>query len=194
MRSEPDDLPDERTQRQRMHAGDLYSAVDPELAAERGRAAALVHEFNGSDPSDPAHQQALLHDLLGSLGEGAQVLAPLHCDYGYQVHIGAGSFINCGAVFLDVATITLAENVQVGPNVQFLTPTHPLEPGLRRTGLEAARPISVASNVWLGGGAILLPGVSIGENTVVGAGSVVTKSLPANVVAVGNPARVIRTL
>ena len=194
MGSAPEDPQDQRTQRQRMLAGDLYNAVDPELAAERGRAAGLVHQFNTSDPSDAARRLALLRELLGSLGEGAQVLAPLHCDYGYQVHIGAGSFVNCGAVFLDVATITLGEHVQVGPNVQFLTPTHPLDPQLRRTGREAGLPITVASNVWLGGGAILLPGISVGENTVVGAGSVVTKSLPANVVAVGNPARVIRTL
>ena len=110
------------------------------------------------------------------------------------MHIGVGSFVNCGAVFLDVATITLGDHVQVGPNVQFLTPTHPLEPRARRTRRRGGKPITVADNVWLGGGAILLPGVSIGENTVVGAGSVVTRSLPADVVAVGNPARVVRTL
>jgi maltose O-acetyltransferase len=192
--SQPDDPQGERTQRERMLAGDLYNAVDPELTAERRRAAGLLHEFNKSAPSDLDRRLQLLRELLGSLGDGAEILTPLHCDYGYQVHIGAGSFVNCGAVFLDVATITLAEQVQVGPNVQFLTPTHPLEPDLRRTGRESARPITIASNVWLGGGAIILPGIDIGENTVVGAGSVVTKSLPANVVAVGNPARVIRTL
>jgi maltose O-acetyltransferase len=194
MGAEHEQQRDDRSQRDRMLAGDLYDATDPVLAAERGRAAGLVHHFNLSDPSDPERLYALLSELLGSLGKGAQVLAPLHCDYGYQVHIGAATFVNTGAVFLDVATITLGEHVQVGPKVQFLTPTHPLEPELRRTGREAAEPISVADNVWLGGGAILLPGVSIGENTVVGAGSVVTKSLAANVVAVGNPARVIRTL
>ena len=177
-----------------MLAGDLYDAVDPELTAERLRAAALVRAFNNSDPADRQARSELLRRLLGSIGEGAQVLTPFHCDYGYQVHIGARSFVNCGAVFLDVATITLGEDVQVGPNVQFLTPTHPLEADKRRTGAEAARPITVANTVWLGGGAIILPGVSIGENTVVGAGAVVTKSLPANVLAVGNPARVIRTL
>jgi maltose O-acetyltransferase len=185
---------DHRSQRQRMLAGDLYDATDPELTAERAQAAGRLHRFNSSDPAEAARRTALLRELLGSLGDGAQVLARLHCDYGYQVHIGAATFVNCGAVFLDVATITLGDHVQVGPNVQFLTPTHPLEPQLRRTGAEAASPITVADNVWLGGGAILLPGVSIGENTVVGAGSVVTKDLAANVVAVGNPARVIRSL
>ncbi|HSP64791.1 MAG TPA: sugar O-acetyltransferase [Candidatus Deferrimicrobium sp.] len=185
---------DQRTQRQRMLAGDLYDAVDPELMSERQRAAMLLRRFNTADPTDPEAARTVLRELLGTFGDGAQVVAPLHCDYGYQVHIGAGSFVNCGAVFLDVGTITLGDNVQVGPNVQFLTPTHPLEPQLRRTGAESAKPITVADGVWLGGGAILLPGVSVGANTVVGAGSVVTKSLPANVVAVGNPARVIRTL
>jgi maltose O-acetyltransferase len=194
MAAEREDEQDRRSQRERMLAGDLYDALDPELAAERQRTARVLHQFNSSDPSDAASRTALLRELLGSLGEGAQVLAPLHCDYGYQVRIGAGSFVNCGAVFLDVATITLGEHVQVGPNVQFLTPTHPLEPRLRRTGREAAEPITVSDNVWLGGGAILLPGVSIGADTVVGAGSVVTKDLPAGVVAVGNPARVTRTL
>lgn len=194
MRPVPEDPLDRRTQRERMLAGDLYSAVDPELAAERSRAAILVQRFNTSDPSDLGRRLELLRELLGSLADGAEILPPIHCDYGYQVHIGAGSFVNCGAVFLDVAAITLAEHVQVGPNVQFLTPTHPTDPRLRRTGLEAAQPITVGANVWLGGGAIVLPGVSIGENSVVGAGAVVTRSLPANVVAVGNPARVIRTL
>jgi maltose O-acetyltransferase len=110
------------------------------------------------------------------------------------MHIGARSFINYGAVFLDVATITIGEDVQVGPNVQFLTATHPVEAALRRAKWESAKPITIADNVWLGGGAIILPGISIGENTVVGAGAVVTKDLPANVIAVGTPARVIRPL
>ena len=120
--------------------------------------------------------------------------ALLPINYGYQIHISARTFINYGAVLLDVATITIGEDVQVGPNVQFLTPTHPIEAEARRAKFEAAEPITIGNNVWLGGGAIILPGVSIGENTIVGAGAVVTKDLPANVVAVGNPARVIRQL
>src|SRR5206468_11673676 len=114
--------------------------------------------------------------------------------YGYQIHVGARTFINYGAVLLDVGQIIIGEDVQVGPNVQLLTPTHPLDPETRRAQWEAAKPITIGNNVWLGGGVIILPGVSIGENTVVGAGAVVTKDLPANVVAVGNPARVIRPL
>jgi maltose O-acetyltransferase len=187
-------LHDGRSQRERMLAGDLYIADDAELAAESLHAAKLMEEFNTSDPSDPEARLAVLRKLLGSLGEGAYIRPPLWCDYGYQIHVGARIFINYGAVLLDVATITIGEDVQVGPNVQFLTPTHPIEAEARRAKLEAAKPITIGNNVWLGGGVIILPGVSIGENTVVGAGSVVTKDLPANVVAVGNPARVIRQL
>ena len=115
-------------------------------------------------------------------------------DYGYQTTIGAGTFINAGAVILDVGRVTIGADVQIGPNVQLLTPTHPLEPELRRSGAEAAEPITIGDNVWLGGGVIVCPGVSIGRDTVVGAGAVVTRDLPAGVLAVGNPARVIRQL
>ena len=128
------------------------------------------------------------------MGEGPRSARPLYCDYGYQTHVGARTFINFGAVLLDVATIRIGDDVQVGPNVQFLTPTHPVEAEPRRAKWEAAEPISVGNNVWLGGGVIVGPGVSIGENTVVGAGAVVVRDLPANVVAVGNPARVLRSL
>jgi len=185
---------DGRSQRERMLAGELYIADDPELAADSRHAAKLTALFNTSDPSDPQARLAVLRELVGSLGEGAEIRPPLRCDYGYQIYIGARSFINYGAVFLDVARITIGEDVQVGPNVQFLTATHPVEAAARRAKWESAKPITIADNVWLGGGVIVLPGVSIQENTVVGAGAVVTRDLPANVVAVGNPARVIRPL
>jgi maltose O-acetyltransferase len=185
---------DGRSQRERMLAGDLYIADDPELAAESRHAAKLTQLFNTSDPADPQARLAVLRKLVGSLGEGAEIRPPLRCDYGYQIHIGARTFINYGAIFLDVATIAIGADVQVGPNVQFLTATHPVEAAARRAKWESAKPITIADNVWLGGGAIILPGISIGENTVVGAGAVVAKNLPANVIAVGNPARVIRPL
>jgi maltose O-acetyltransferase len=177
-----------------MLAGDLYVADDAQLAADSLRAEQLTQQFNDSDPSDPQARLAVLRELLGSLGEGSEIRPPLRCDYGYQTHVGARTFINFGVVLLDVARITIGDDVQVGPNVQFLTPTHPVEAAPRRAALEAARPITVGDNVWLGGGVILCPGVSIGENTVVGAGAVVTRDLPANVVAVGSPARVVREL
>jgi maltose O-acetyltransferase len=194
MRDQAPEPPDGRSQRERMLAGELYIADDPQLAADNLRALTLTRQFNASDPADAQARLALLAELLGSVGEGTEIRPPLSCDYGYQTHIGARCFINVGCVLLDVATIRIGDDVQVGPNVQFLTPTHPVEAETRRAKWEAAQPISVADNVWLGGGVIIGPGVSIGENTVVGAGAVVVRDLPANVVAVGNPARVIRSL
>jgi maltose O-acetyltransferase len=194
MSHQPPASPDRRSQRERMLAGEPYVADDPQLAADSLRAAQLARRFNASDPADPDAALAVLRELLGSLGEGSVIRPPLYCDYGFQTHVGARTFINFGVVLLDVARITIGDDVQVGPNVQFLTPTHPVEPEPRRAKLEAAEPIVVGDNVWLGGGVIVCPGVGIGENTVVGAGAVVTRDLPANVVAVGNPARVTRRL
>jgi len=193
MSNESQSAADGRSMRERMLAGDLYIADDPQLAADGMRAAKLTHQFNTGAPDDP-NTWAALRELLGSLGEGTFVKPPLWCDYGHHIHIGARTFVNSGATLLDVATITIGEDVQIGPNVQLLTPTHPLDAELRRAKWEAAKPITIGNNVWLGGGVIVLPGVTIGENTVVGAGAVVTKDLPANIVAVGNPARVIRHL
>lgn len=139
---------------------------------------------------DTARQH--LTELLGTLGEGAYVKPPLFTDFGENIHIGAGTFVNYNLVALDVAMITIGEDCQIGPNVQLLTPTHPVEPQPRRDKLEAAEPITIGDNVWLGGGVIVCPGVSIGDDSVIGAGSVVTRDIPAGVVAVGNPARVIR--
>lgn len=142
---------------------------------------------------DPGSRE-LLEELLGHLGEDADVRPPLCVDYGSRISIGARSFVNFNLTALDVAPITIGADCQLGPNVQLLTPTHPVEPGPRRDKLEDAEPITLGDNVWLGGGVIVCPGVSIGENTVVGAGSVVTRDLPANVIAVGNPAKVIREI
>jgi maltose O-acetyltransferase len=183
---------DEPTMRERMLAGELYIADDPELARDADRAQTLSHRLNSLDPGDGAARRALLTELLGAFGEDSHIQPPFRCDYGYQTFIGARTFANFGLVCLDVATVTIGDDVNIGPNVQLLTPTHPVAAGPRREKWEAALPITIGNNVWLGGGVIVLPGVTIGENTVVGAGSVVTRDLPANVVAVGNPARVIR--
>ena len=185
---------DRRSQRQRMLAGDLYIADDPELAEDSRRAMRLMEEFNRSGGAAAHGRRRVLVELLGTLGEDAEIRPPLYCEYGSQICVGARTFINFGLLALDVAPITIGDDVQIGPNVQLLTPTHPVEAEPRRAKWEAAEPISIANNVWLGGGVIVLPGVTIGENTVVGAGSVVTKDLPANVVAAGNPARVLRKL
>ncbi|MBS3180323.1 sugar O-acetyltransferase [Pseudoclavibacter sp. Marseille-Q4354] len=187
-------LDDGRTMKQRMLAGELYHADDPELAAGAERATRLQADYNATFPVDGERASEILAELIGSLGEGVAVKAPLYVDYGSNITIGAGTFVNVGLVALDVTPITIGAHCQIGPNVQLLTPTHPLDPEPRRAGYEAGEPITLGDNVWLGGGVIVCPGVTIGENTVVGAGAVVTKDLPSNVVAVGNPARVIRTL
>jgi maltose O-acetyltransferase len=185
---------DGRTQKERLEAGELYVADDPLLQAELRRAARLTKAFNDSPPDDVERRRGLLEELLGSLGDAAEIRPPLYCDYGYRLHVGSRTFVNFGLVALDVATISIGEDVQVGPNVQLLTATHPLEPEPRRAKWEAAQPIAIGDNAWLGGGVIVCPGVTIGADTVVGAGSVVTRDLPAGVLAVGSPARVVREL
>ena len=180
--------------RERMLAGDPYIADDPDLGEENAVAMDLMAAYNASTARQGPLRRHLLERLLGSLGDDTAIRPPLYVDYGSQIHIGARTFANMGLMALDVAPIRIGDDVQIGPNVQLLTPTHPVEPGPRRDKWEAAQPITIGDNVWLGGGVIVLAGVTIGENTVVGAGAVVTRDLPANVVAVGNPARVVRTL
>jgi maltose O-acetyltransferase len=186
--------PDGRSNRQRMLAGDQYIADDPDLARESNRAANLTAAFNNTAGDDHANRDRILRELLGSIGESTVIRPPFRCDYGYQTHIGARTFANWGLICLDVGRITIGDDVQIGPNVQLLTATHPVEPQPRQAKWEGSRPITIGDNVWLGGGVIVCPGVTIGENTVVGAGAVVTRDLPPNVVAVGNPARAIRTI
>jgi maltose O-acetyltransferase len=185
---------DARTMRERMLAGDAYIADDPELAELSYAARDLMAAYNATTVRQAPLRRRLLEELLGSVGEDTEIRSPLYVDYGSHITIGARCFANFGLVALDVAPITIGDDVQFGPNVQLLTPTHPIEPEPRREKWEAALPITIGDNVWIGGGAIVLPGVTIGDNTVVGAGAVVTKDLPPNVVAVGNPARVVKQL
>jgi maltose O-acetyltransferase len=181
-------------QKDRMLRGELYLAGDPELRADAARCDALLARFNATRATDLDERRRILTELLCDLGEGAVIRPPVFMDYGYQTSVGSGTFINFNCVILDVGRVRIGADVQIGPNVQILTPTHPIDPEQRRSGLEAAKPITIEDNVWLGGGAIVLAGVTIGRDTVVGAGAVVTKDLPPGVVAVGNPARVIRTV
>lgn len=185
---------DGRTMRERMLAGDPYIADDPQLAADNARARTLTHRYNTMDPNDGAARREVLTELLAGFGPGSEIRAPFHCDYGHHVSVGARTFVNFGLVVLDVARVTIGDDVQMGPNVQLLTATHPLEPGPRRDKWEGSAPIVIEDNVWLGGGVIVCPGVTIGADTVVGAGAVVTRDLPAGVLAVGTPARVVRPL
>ncbi|MGA5079852.1 sugar O-acetyltransferase [Streptomyces griseoincarnatus] len=185
---------DPRTNLERMLAGDLYIADDPEIGRRLERAMRLAARYQATYVDERDQAKAVLAELLGSVGEDVEIRPPLFVDYGSNITVGARTFVNYHLTALDVAAITIGEDCQIGPNVQLLTPTHPVEPGPRRDKLEAARPITIGDNVWIGGGAIVCPGVTIGDNSVIGAGAVVTKDVPANVVAVGNPARPVRSL
>ena len=180
--------------RARMLAGEPYVADAPEITADSLRARSLQDAFNRSASTEAEARRRILEELLGAFGEGSEIRPPFHCDYGYRIQVGARTFVNYGLVALDVAPIVIGDDVQIGPNVQLLTPTHPLDAERRRAKWESAEPITIGDNAWLGGGVIVLPGVTVGPDTVVGAGAVVTRDLPAAVVAVGNPARVVRRL
>jgi maltose O-acetyltransferase len=179
--------------RERMLRGELYIADDRDNAAEFARVQELLASFNGLALGARGERDALLRRMLLSVGDGVVVRPPFFCEYG-AIRIGDGTFINVDAVMLDVMPITIGAACQIGPRVQLLTASHPLDPEPRRIGWEYGQSIAIADNVWLGGGAIVCPGVSIGEDTVVGAGAVVSRDLPAGVVAAGVPARVLREI
>ena len=177
-----------------MLRGELYHASDPELVADLARTQVLLESYNATAHADEDERGRLLRELLGEVGHGVVVRPPFRCDYGWNISIGAGTFVNYGCVVLDVVPVQIGANCQLASGVQLLAATHPLDPATRRDGWEYGEPITIGDNVWLGGGAIVCPGVAIGDDTVVGAGAVVARDLPAGVVAVGNPARVLRTL
>jgi len=177
-----------------MLAGELYRASSAELTMERRRAQMMLARYNAITDGEPHLLLSLLRDLMGSVGDGTVIMPQFTCDYGYNIRLGRNVFINYHCIFLDCAPIDIGNDVQVGPAVQLYTAQHPLEAEVRRSGLESARPIRIGNDVWIGGGAVILPGVTIGDRSVVGAGSVVAHSVPADCVAVGNPARVVRTL
>jgi maltose O-acetyltransferase len=180
--------------KERMLRGELYIADDPDLELDHLRAMAVLDRYNATSASDEDGRTALLRELLGGVGDGVIVQPPFRCDYGSLITIGAGTFINYDCVMLDAAPIVVGAKCQIATRVQLLTATHPIDPEPRRRGWESGAPVTLGDNVWLGGGVIVCPGVSIGDDTVVGAGSVVVRDLPAGVVAVGNPARVLREI
>ena len=180
--------------KERMLRGELYVADDPDLAADHARAQRILDRYNVTGHDEEDERDALLRELLGSVGEGVVVKPAFRCDYGTYVSIGDGTFLNYDCVMLDIAPIALGSTCWLATQVQLLAATHPIDPIPRRDGWEYGAPITIADNVWLGGGVIVCPGVSIGEHTVVGAGGVVTRDLPAGVVAYGNPARVVREI
>lgn len=183
------------TEKMKAHAGKLYDAnYDPELLAERVACAELLFDYHQLRPSQEAERRSLLRRLFGRVGENATVVPPFHCDYGYNIEVGENFFLNAGCVILDGAKVSFGDNVFVAPHCGFYTAGHPLNVARRNQGLEYARPITIGDNVWIGAEVCVLPGVSIGEGSVIGAGSVVTKDIPAHVLAFGNPCRVIREL
>src|SRR5690606_7499 len=171
-----------------------YAADDRELVAERLRCRLLLRTLNEGDPADYAARANVLGRLLHRVGARSWIEPPFHCDYGYNIAVGARFYANFGCVFLDCARIDIDDAVLLGPAEQLYTATHPLDAEERVRGLERARPIRVGARVWIGGSAIVLPGVSIGEGTTIAAGSVVTRDVPARVLAAGNPCRVVRSL
>lgn len=179
------------TEREKMLAGAPYRASDPELLDMRLRAQDLLSRYNLTEPVDAGERTRLLTELFGSVGANAVVNPVFACDYGAHIHAGHNLFVNYQCVFLDCAEIVIGDDVQIGPAVQIYTATHPLDAAQRRAGIEGARPVHVGSNVWIGGAAVLLPGVTIGDDAVIGAGSVVTRAVPAGAVVAGNPARPI---
>ncbi len=180
--------PDERD---KMLRGAPYDASDPLLVEARFRARRLAQRLGALDPADEQGQDALLRELLGGLGPGAMVVPPFWCDYGSNIRLGSRVFVNFSCVFLDAAPVTVGDDVQFGPLVQLLTSDHPRDSRERAAGLETARPIVIGPRSWLGGGVIVLPGVEIGSDVTVGAGSVVTHSLPSGTTAAGNPCRIV---
>lgn len=182
-----------KSEKQKMMDGELYNAGDPELVQLRTRARQLTRAFNQTAPEAMEQRSAILRELFGAMGS-ATIEPPFHVDYGGQIKVGQNFFMNFNCVILDCAAVEIGDNVMCGPAVQIYTASHPLIAAERIKGPELAAPVRIGHNVWIGGGAIICPGVTIGDNTTIGAGSVVTKDIPANVFAAGNPCRVIRQL
>jgi maltose O-acetyltransferase len=184
--------PEGPSQKARMLAGEPYRADDPELRADALRADRLMRLYNATGAHEEERRAELLAELLAASGEGVVLRPPFHCDYGYNIRLGRGVFANYGCVFLDVGPIEIGDATQIGPQVQILAADHPRDPALRRQGWESGRPVRVGRNVWIGGGAILLPGVTVGDDAIIGAGSVVTRDVGPGATVAGNPARVLR--
>lgn len=178
-----------KTEKEKMLLGEPYNAFDQELILDRKQARVLLHKLNITEYGDQHAYQKIIKELLPNCRKDLWIEPPFRCDYGYNIHAGEGVYFNFNCVLLDVMPITIGDNVLIGPGVQIYTATHPVDPKERLKGVEFAKPITIGSGCWIGGGAIILPGVTIGERVVVGAGSVVTKDIPSDQTVAGNPAR-----
>lgn len=182
------------TEKEKMLAGELYDATDPQLVADRRNARRLTRAFNDSTAEERNLRKQLLQELFGGIGQKSGIEPPFHCDYGYNIFLGDRVFMNFNCVILDVTRVEIASGTMLGPNVQIYTATHPMDYLERGSGLEFGKPIKIGSDVWIGGSVVINPGVTIGNRSVIGSGSVVVKDIPAGVFAAGNPCRVIRYL
>ncbi len=182
------------TEKEKMLAGELYNAADPQLVLERQRARRLTHAYNISLGEAQEQRRQILTDLLGACGENIAIEPPFYCDYGTNILLGDGVYFNFNCVVLDVCQVVIGNRTMFGPNMQIYTATHPIDAVSRASGLELGKPITIGADVWVGGAAIINPGVSIGDRSVIGAGSVVVRDIPPDVFAAGNPCKVIRKL
>ena len=181
-------------QKERMLSGLPYKAWMDGLKEERYETRKKIFKYNNLDPDDIAEQDRLIKEILGKTGEHIKIEAPFHCDYGYNIEVGENFFANYNLTVLDVGKVKIGKNAQIAPNVSIYTAGHPVHPDSRNSGYEYGIAITIGDNVWIGGNVCILPGVNIGDNVVIGAGSVVTKDLPDNVIAAGNPCRIIRNI
>jgi maltose O-acetyltransferase len=179
------------TEKDKMIAGQLYRPGDPQLVADRARAQSLMRDYNATIVSEGDERGSILDALLGSRGDDCAIRAPFFVDYGYNIHLGSDVFFNYGCVLLDVCPITIGDKTQIGPQVQIYAADHPRDAESRDEGFENGKPVTIGRNAWIGGGAIILPGVTIGDDAVVGAGAVVTKDVPNGATVAGNPARML---
>jgi maltose O-acetyltransferase len=182
------------SEKDRMLRGETYNTNDPELLLDRRQCRLLCERFNATSFGEPLARRQILTQILAEVGEDSEVMSPFECDYGYHISVGARTFINSGAVILDGAAVRIGRDVQIGPSVKLLTPFHPLDAEDRRRGLENVAPVTIGDGAWLATGVIVMPGVTIGANAVIGAGSVVTKDMPAGHLCFGNPCRVVREI
>jgi maltose O-acetyltransferase len=185
---------DARTEKEKMLAGEMYNAFTPQLLAERATCRAVTYDYNLTRPNEATKRSEMMQKLCGQFGSNSVIETPFQCDYGYNIYWGENSFANYNLVVLDTCPLYVGNFVLMGPDVKIYTATHPTDPQERLDGLEYGKPIRIGNNVWLGGSTVVLPGVTIGDNSVIGAGSVVVKDIPANVVAVGNPCKVVKQL
>ncbi|QED37602.1 sugar O-acetyltransferase [Antarcticibacterium arcticum] len=183
-----------KTEKEKMLAGELYYAGDPILTRERWEARKLLRNYNQLPEEDTTARAHIIKELIPDAGEGLEIQPPFYCDYGKNIKLGTNVYFNFNCVILDVAPVIIGNNCLFGPAVQIYTPTHPLDHAQRASGMESGKHIEIGNHVWVGGNVTICPGVSIGDRSVIGAGSVVTKNIPAGVFAAGNPCKIIREL